>query len=107
MIGKQLPLAAILDGLSASNTSIGIFGEQWLATHLEWRGYKVATNHKWRRGDLQIFLGNRQSLYVEVKTARISTDGRYHFRLLKNDKYGATDHRRTDFVALLCITARG
>lgn len=83
----------------ATPQSLGLFGE-WVA--MEWLlslGYLVERAHP---SDLVVGKpGIPGADAVEVKTARVSPDGTYHFTLFKD---GHTDHRHSKFLILLCIT---
>ena len=73
---------------------IGAFGERLCAAYTG--GYKP---HKRHSGDLIAPNGAR----IEVKTSMLGNDGAFRFRLFKNDRYGYTDHRHSDYVVLVAI----
>jgi len=85
--------------------ALGALGEQLVFRILESKGYTVSNVHSGeRRGDLRAVTPNGEIMRVEVKTARQTKDGKYHFSLLKE---GKRDHRDSDLIIFLCVTRAG
>lgn len=87
--------------------AVGALGEFYAKRLLEGAGYVVFTGEKGQHaGDLVACDGMR-SLLIEVKTSRLGADGRWRFTLQKNDSFGVTDFRQSDYVLLLLVMRSG
>ena len=87
---------------TASSYHLGILGELIAVDWLTNTGYLV---ERARGCDLVAGDTVSKTVYkVEVKTARMSTDGTYQFCLFKRDH---TDHKLSEFVVMLCICPDG
>jgi len=100
MISAQLSLPGLEAHMSQSRNAVGAAGEMTVGLALQRSGYRVDPNHI--RGDLTVYLD--KPLYIEVKTARVNSDGLYKFSLYKK---GCTNHRDADIVVFLCISKSG
>lgn len=103
-IGQQMTIPQLTSYMSQTRVQLGAAGELLVARALEERGYRVSTSHHKKAGDLTIITDEGQIVYIEVKTARRGTDGKWHFTLYKK---GSQDHTGADVVILLCITKSG
>jgi hypothetical protein len=101
-LGYQQTLPYLRQHMTMDHVSVGVAGELFIAASLEAAGYLVSTIHV--RGDLKVITPDGEILYVEIKTARLSTDKKYRFTLYKK---GHTDHRHADIVILVCILKSG
>lgn len=86
--------------------AIGALGECVAKLMLQKSGYVVSGAHpKEKRGDLLLVEPTSGKIFsIEVKTARRSSDKRWHFLLFKS---GKTDYRHADFVLLLQVLKSG
>lgn len=80
---------------------LGRIAEDFVISHLQKLGYCARlTKRGLEIGDVfAIDPTTGEMWHIEVKAARIASDGRFHFTLWKR---GHTSHRRTDVVVLLC-----
>lgn len=98
-------LPALVALLSTSHTNVGAAGERIAHIALASAGYTVkAVRPGEKRGDLRVVTSDGEILRVEVKTARVSSDDRYHFCLRKGKH---TDQNHADILLLLCVEASG
>src|SRR4051812_28096395 len=88
--------------MSHSHNAVGLAGEVVAARAFEANGYTVDISHD--RGDLHVFDSDGVLSLVEVKTSRKGADGRWRFCLYKK---GSQNHRKSDFVVLLCVGKTG
>jgi hypothetical protein len=84
--------------------ALGTLGEQFAHRILEKRYHVSNTHPKERRGDLRVVTDDGLILRVEVKTARMASDGCWRFTLHKK---GHTDHRDSDVILALCVMPAG
>lgn len=88
--------------MGTTRMAVGYAGECIVALAFQENGYIVNTSHD--TGDMFVIDEHGVMSFVEVKTARRDSEGKWHFTLYK--KYHA-DHRYTDYVVLLCIMKSG
>lgn len=89
-----------------TRNSLGAYGELYAARLL--RGIdtiaRATIAHKRYSGDIRAITVNGSILRIEVKTATLAKDKRYHFTLKKyTGTHCNTDCKYTDFVILLCV----
>lgn len=72
-IGLTQPLPGLMDCLTDTARSVGLYGEVYLSNTLEKRGLRVSTSHK--AGDLTVINPDGELVHVEVKTARQDKKG--------------------------------
>ena len=85
-----------------SRNALGAYGELYATRLLAKLASirKASVNHKRYAGDIRAIATSGTILRIEVKTATLATDKRFHFTL---KKHGHTDCKNTDFVVLLCV----
>jgi hypothetical protein len=97
---EKKPTPTWLD--TATPQQLGLAGELLVMDMLTANGYLVEVAHGY---DLTAGSTETHEIKkVEVKTARMSADGSYQFVLAKE---GHTDHRRAEWLVLLCVTPDG
>ena len=101
---QPFPFLALI--ATETRRSVGIVGEQIAARMFEEAGYGVVPcRNRSRRGDLLVIDQHTGEIFrVEVKTARLAKDNRYHFTLVKS---GRTDYHDAQFVLLLALSPTG
>ena len=87
---------------TCSPQELGTVGELIALKLLTEGGYLVEHAHGFDLTAAHVF--GKTIKRIEVKTARMSVDGGYQFTLLKE---GHTDHRKSDWLVLICITPDG
>jgi len=102
MIGLQMTMHELTAHMSQSHTAVGLTGEVAIARAFEANGYLVDVSHE--GGDLHVVDSDGVMHRVEVKTARRGKDGCWRFTLYKK---GSQDHRKADFVVLMCLSKAG
>jgi hypothetical protein len=92
--------------VGGSPAAIGHAGESAAIYALEKAGYKATPTKKKHCGDVTVHLRDNRKLNIEVKTARVSSQGKFLFCLTKWGQYGKpkTCHTDSDFVLLLCVS---
>lgn len=84
--------------------ALGAMGEFIAKQFLSSFGYLVQATQNKKSGDLTVTDDNGEQFQIEVKTARQSEKGRFHFQLFKCDEHGSTNHLNSDFCLLLAVT---
>lgn len=92
--------------IGSSRNCTGYTGESIAIEALKESHYGAKRSTKKQCGDVSLMLTDGRELHVEVKTARVNSQGKYTFCLTKWGKYGKpkTCHTDSDFVLLLCVT---
>jgi len=102
MIGLQMTIPQLTAHMSQGRVAIGTVGESVVARAFEDNGYTVTTSYV--NGDLTVINKSGEMFYVEVKTSRKASNGRWMFTLFKR---GSQNHKYADFVVLLCVMKSG
>ena len=104
-MNRKLQILAMRIG-DKQKQALGAVGELIAIDLLVSAGYHVRLSKTGaKRGDLTVIDPETgQTWLVDVKTARRSTDGYFHFCLYKRKK---TDYRYSDYVLLLAVNSAG
>jgi len=104
-MNRKLQVLAMRIG-NANKQALGAVGELIAIDLLTSAGYHVRLSKAGRkRGDLTVIDPETgQTWLVDVKTARRSTDGYFHYCLYKRNK---TDYRYSDYVLLFAVNKAG
>lgn len=86
----------------SSNVLKGSIAENVIAKYLRKIGYKARVM---RHAGFDILATNKQTgevIRIEVKVSTKNKDGKYRATTYKYDRYGKTDHSKSDVIIFLC-----